>query len=369
MVEIMKTRSGNTMGKLFSLVIIAMTLGLYSNISHGYGWLTAEDEKQRALKIVGPEKAEGNCAKCHSVETDAWKQTTHFSTFKEAHRSEKAKEILTAMGEKSMKRSTQCRQCHYTSTVKKESVRATYGVSCESCHGAGKDWLAIHVKKGGAEDGADLKWGEAKLETPQEREARLSKSQAAGMINSDMIYDIAKNCFGCHTVPNEQVVNLGDHPAGSGDFELLSWSQGEILHNFASAEGTDKSGQNLPASLNKKRRLFITGKLVDLETTLYNISQSGDQAGKYYLAMIERANKVKAELIEITSGANLNELNALVSGLAEFSADNAKGISEQLSTTTVTFLKSHDGSQLSGLDGFLPTENKGSPFVATPSAE
>lgn len=355
---------------LSHLAFLAFALAFFSTTSMAYGWLTEAQELERAGKIIGPEKEEGNCAKCHSVETDAWKQTKHYSTFKEAHRSEEAKEILAAMGEKSMKRATECRQCHYTSTIKKDSLRATYGVTCESCHGPAKEWLSIHVKQGGDPDGADLKWGEAKLETPEQHASRLGKSQELGMISSDMIYGIAKNCFGCHTVPNEKVVNVGGHPAGSDDFDLVAWSQGELLHNFATAEGTDKSGQNLPASIEKQRRLFITGKLVDLETTLTNISQTQDQSGKYYAAMVERATKVSTELKTIVKSAGLSDLAPVVNGLpGAFTAANAGEFAAKLASATQAFLSTHDGSDLGALDAFLPTETKGSPFVPAPSAE
>lgn len=366
----MNKHYGKHQFNLCHLVFLAFTLTFFSGTSFAYGWLTEAQELERASKIIGPEKEEGNCAKCHSVETDAWKQTKHYSTFKEAHRSDEANEILAAMGEKSMKRATECRQCHYTSTIKKEKLRASYGVTCESCHGPAKEWLSIHVKQGGDPDGADLKWGEAKLETPEQHAARLGKSNELGMISSDMIYGIAKNCFGCHTVPNEKVVNVGGHPAGSEDFDLVAWSQGELLHNFATAEGTDKSGQNLPATIEKRRRLFITGKLVDLETTLINISQTQDQNGKYYAAMVERAAKVSAEIKNIVKVASLNDLAPVVNGLpGAFTADNAGDLASKLATATKAFLSVHDGSDLSALDALLPSETKGSPFVPAPSAE
>ncbi len=50
------------------------------------------------------------------------------------------------------------------------------------------------------------------------------------MIRLHAIYDLAKTCYGCHVVPQEDLVNKGGHRAGSA-FELVSWSQGEVLHN------------------------------------------------------------------------------------------------------------------------------------------
>ena len=58
------------------------------------------------------------------------------------------------------------------------------------------------------------------------------------MNNPHNIYLIARQCYDCHTVPNERLVNVGGHLAGSQDFELVAWSQGMVRHNFLRTGGT-----------------------------------------------------------------------------------------------------------------------------------
>ncbi|SVD60276.1 uncharacterized protein METZ01_LOCUS413130, partial [marine metagenome] len=90
------------------------------------GWMTEEEEIVMASMIVGPTKNDDNCSSCHALETEAWEATSHFATFKTRHRTDEAKEILANMGSKSMKRTGDCRQCHYTSELKNGKVRASF---------------------------------------------------------------------------------------------------------------------------------------------------------------------------------------------------------------------------------------------------
>ena len=101
-----------------------------------------------------------------------------------------------------------------------------------------------------------MAWGEGKSESPADREKRLSAAAAKGMIHSEMTYDIAKNCFGCHTVPNEKLVNVGQHKAGS-DFDLVSWAGGEVRHNYASSPGAPDSPTNREFSAEERRLLYV----------------------------------------------------------------------------------------------------------------
>ena len=119
-----------------------------------------------------------------------------------------------------MKRSTVCRQCHYTSRVKENKVRPAWGVSCESCHAPAGDWNDIHNRQGGNQAAEKLKWGDGKTESSENRVARLGAARDKGMVHSEMLYEIAANCFGCHTVPNETLVNRGGHHVGK-EFDLV----------------------------------------------------------------------------------------------------------------------------------------------------
>ena len=319
---------------------------------------------EAASKIIGPIKNDDNCSTCHTLETDAWQFTRHFATFKDRHRSEEAKVILAAMGERSMKRSSLCRDCHYTTEAKNERLRASFGVSCESCHGAGRDWLAVHSKENGDLSASDLKWGTGKAEPAESRAKRLGAAVDLGMINSEMTYQIAKNCFGCHTVPDEQVVNRGGHLPGS-DFELVSWSQGEVLHNFSSSEGAPNAPTNRPASIEKRRLLFLTGIVVDLETSLRNISNVKEQGGKFHIAMVDRANAAAKKLDSVLSVI-------AAPGIADVTANIPKPIGTDsaidpnapkgLADAITVFLRSSDGTNLKALDPMISNSTKGQPY-------
>lgn len=345
-------------------ILMVVLLGCASFFALANSLMTVEQEMEVASKIVGPIKNDDNCESCHALETEAWQNTRHFATFKDRHRSEEAVAILETIGERSMKRADDCRQCHYTSEVKNDKLRASFGVSCESCHGPARDWLALHSKAGGDTAADDLKWGTGKAEGPMAREKRLGAAQAAGMINSEMIYDIAKNCFGCHTVPNESIVNDGGHKAGS-DFDLVVWSQGEVRHNFSSSAGAPDSPTNREATAEQRRRLYVTGLMVDLETSLENISRVETRGGEFHKAMIARANQARGRVDAVLAATSIPEIQ---SGLAKVTANIDEGATVDAATpialgdATKAFLGNHDGTGLSAIDGLIPTETKGNPY-------
>ena len=174
-----------------------------------------------STKILGHE----SCMKCHGQEVAVWKQTPHFQTFKELHRKPEAKQIAERMGIRSVKRGDLCINCHYTQKQVDGREKAISGISCESCHGAAMDWIAIHNDYGGPAVTRDA-------ESPEHRQERVANAIKHGMQNPANVYLIARSCFNCHTVPNEELVNVGGHIAGSQDFDLVAWSQGIIRHDF-----------------------------------------------------------------------------------------------------------------------------------------
>lgn len=319
----------------------------------------AEVETAVIAKVIGPEGSDNACANCHANEIEAWKQTRHFRTFKDRHRSKEAKAILKNLGIKSMKRSDQCYQCHYTSVLARGKVRVKWGVSCESCHAPAKDWNNIHNKVAGNPKGKTLKWGEGKSESAKDRAARLGAAKAKGMIHSEMTYDIASNCYGCHTVPNETLVNKGKHKAGS-DFELVTWSQGEVRHNFLSSPGAPSKPTNRPATAEEKRRLYAVGALVDLEVTLRNLANVKQKGGDYHKAMVERANRARERVGAVVKAANDAGLTAAVNQVpAKININTSikPDLPQKLSRATQKFAAK--ASSLSAIDGQIPSQVKG----------
>ncbi len=354
-----RTQSSFNLGLLLA-ALAALTIASDA-LAGGNPYKSEAQEKATAAKIIGPDKVENNCQSCHALEYDAWLHSRHYATIKDRHRSPRAKEVLANMGQKSMKRAGDCRQCHYTSIVRNDDLTAKWGVSCESCHGAAADWNPSHNKAGGK----TIEWGTGKSGDAAARAARLKPAVAKGMIQSDDIYGIATNCFGCHTVPNEPLVNKGDHKAGSDDFELASWSQGEVRHSFATSPGAPDSPSNRVGTPNQLRRLFVVGKLVDLEYTLRNISIAQDKGGKFQTAMVKRANDVRAKLGAILSAVPIPDIAGAVNAVPTNITDStpiSASLADNLGKAAQKFVKTHDGSKLGALDSMIPTKTKGTPF-------
>jgi hypothetical protein len=297
-------------------------------------------------KIVGPNE----CAECHKVETEVWKGTHHFSTFLELPRNDKAREIADKMGMRRIKAESLCLTCHFTvQAAAGKEPDAISGISCESCHSAAKDWLKVHSEYSGKKK---------ETETPAEAKARWAKSEAAGMIRPHDFYGLAKNCYGCHVVPQEKLVNTGGHTAGSA-FELVAWSQGEIRHNTWYNDGK----ANPEADPNRKRMMYVVGTAVELETSLRSVGKATERAA-YAVAMARRAAAARTtmdgiakalpsvpEAAEIAAAGNAPGLKLNNDAELSAAADKVAAATKRLSTK-------YDGSTFAGIDSMLPTPDK-----------
>ena len=105
--------------------------------------------QDRALAGDPTETAGPNaCAECHKQEVEAWKGTHHFKTFREMPRNAKGKQIAKRLGVRRIKSESLCLGCHYTVQQKDGGETAVSGISCESCHGAGKEWIKVESTTG-----------------------------------------------------------------------------------------------------------------------------------------------------------------------------------------------------------------------------
>ncbi len=287
-----------------------------------------------SIAVVGPEidpaKVQGAdaCGDCHKPEMDAWEQSTHFATWN-MHRTDKAKAIRDALDLKGRIRVIDlCSTCHYTSQIVRDRRKSITGVSCESCHGPGKDWTGPELHHGKPKDD----------QTPEQREAILKACEEAGMLRPKNIYLVATNCYSCHTVPNEKLVNVGGHPAGS-NFELVSWSQGEVRHSFQYSPDQ----KNREASAERKRVLYVVGALTDYEYSLRALSRAKTPGGKYAKAMEERVARARERLEKIRAALAIDEVRQALTP----DADN-------VSAAAKAFVNNHDGSDLAALDSLIP---------------
>ena len=302
------------------------------------GWVFAEGDPGA---IVGP----GECAECHENIETIWKKTAHYRTFREAHRSEKGKKFVKALGIKRMKSSdAPCAQCHYTVRQRegKKLPRAIAGVSCESCHGAAKEWIKVHSEFSGKEEEEETSIEEAK---------RWVDSEIAGMIRPGNVYRLAQNCMSCHLTPNEDIVNAG-HPIGS-DFELVAWSQGEVRHNI---HYTDENNEASPA---RKRILFVAGAVAELESALRALAEGGK--GDYADNLISRAKAASKKLNDIAKVADAPEVKAMAdaAGVEFKSGDKSlSGVADKIAEQSLNFFARVTGAELSGIDPMLPAPSE-----------
>jgi cytochrome c2 len=237
----------------FSTLVLAGLLGIMSLTSTG----------AIAASNVGPKK----CQECHRAEHDVWKGSAHFKAFRGAHKAKGAKEIAKASGGgKSMRRNQVCVACHYTEVGGKPKA----GPSCESCHGGASEWLSIHNDKA------------------MPKEQRLAAAKDAGMIHSSMLFEIAQNCNGCHTMQNVDPAMAGKlidagHPI-NGDYELVKYSQGQVRHRFYPPDVT----VNQEMSKSELANMFLTGHAVGLVYATNGIAKSDN--AKYKAEMQKRVD-------------------------------------------------------------------------------
>ncbi len=288
------------------------------------------------------------CGECHKESVQAWKGSHHSTTFKDMPRSQAAADIAKKMGIKRIKSESDCLTCHFTSAMVEEKVKPIAGISCESCHGAGANWIDVHSSFGGKDDTAET-------ETAAHREQRYATSEAAGMIRPSNLYALAANCYGCHTVPNEKLVNVGGHPAGS-KFELIRWSQGEVRHNLW------YSKDNNEAPVERRRTLYVIGKMIDLEYALRGVAKATQNAN-YAKAMAKRAKTAIAWLQKINQTQNIAEIDAIIAdvGTAKLKLNNEGPLlatADKVAGHAKAFATNHDGSALAGIDSLLPTADK-----------
>lgn len=305
---------------------------------------SAGDPKQ----VVGPSK----CGECHKVETKIWEHTHHFASYREMPRNEKAVSISRLMGIQRIRSESLCLNCHFTDIEQNGKVEPIAGVSCESCHGPGAGYIKVHSNFSGKKK---------ETETPAERNERWRKAEAAGMVRPHMIYKIAKNCYSCHVVPEEKLVNVGGHQAGS-PFELVSWSQGEIRHNTWYSNGQDEI-----ASKNIQRKMTVIGAAVELETSLRAVGKATQNA-TYAVTMAKRAQTAAQRLQKINEALKLPETEAMMAAAKTARLDLNNGpqlteVANKISTAAEAFDRKYNGSQLGAVDGMIagPQYYKGKP--------
>lgn len=323
---------------LRSIVILSLALLML------YGSGAVGSVASDPAKVVGPNA----CAECHKQEVAAWKQSQHFKTFREMPRNNKAKKIAKRMGVRRVKSESLCLNCHFT-VQEKTKKKPISGISCESCHSAAKDWVKLHSGYSGKT---------AKTETKAEAKVRWKRAESKGMIRPRSLYRLAKNCYGCHVVPQEALVNKGGHRAGSA-FELVSWSQGEVLHNTWHSKGK----QNVPANAARKRMLYLVGLGVELETALRAVGRATTR--KFYaFKMAKRVDRARRQMSAAAKAVpDVPEIKKIIelayaSGLKLNNQSALSAAADSISKLLINISEKYDGSTMGELDRFIPGRDK-----------
>lgn len=279
-------------------------------------------------KVMGPDE----CAECHDVETSIWEETHHFNTFETMPASDEGIDIAERMDIDDPVEAPLCQSCHLTVMGEGNDAEVIAGVSCESCHGAGADWIDVHSEEDKPADQVNAIWAE---------------SEAAGMIRPGNIHALASNCLSCHIVPQEALVNTGQHTPGS-DFELVTYSQGEVRHN------TYHSEDNRPASIEKQRLMLAVGVMVEAERALRALAEATNADGDYATSMQARLKHAGDRIEQYAEATGHPDLNAAAQNLAtdvavgdaglNAIADNLASSAKNLSVTD---------ADLAALDSFL----------------
>lgn len=252
-------------------------------------WVGAMNGAIAAPFTVGPKK----CQECHGAEAKVWEATKHYAAFKTVHKDKRAKPIVKAVGDRRMKKSTTCLQCHYTEASKSAGGKrkTVAGPSCESCHGAASDWINIHNDYGKGVKRAG--------ESAEHKAMRLKKSAEAGMVVPAKLYDVASNCMSCHGLAapgldEKAAAAMMDngHPLKS-EFELVEYSQGSVRHRFYPPNVTTNPEMNV-AELS---RLYVVGQAAALVSASAAVKKSVH--AKYKAAQQRRIDKATKVLMAV----------------------------------------------------------------------
>ncbi len=299
--------------------------------------------KPDIAKVVGAD----TCTKCHGAEVQTWMTTPHFLTFDALHRLPEAKQIADRLGVRSVKRDGECVRCHYTEQLVRDRPRIVAGISCESCHGGGRDWLEKHADYGGTGVTKDS-------ETPEHKTLRRAESISAGMNNPSNLYLIARQCLDCHTTPNERLVNVGGHRPGSPEFELVAWSQGKLRHNFQCTGGAT----NEPSSPARLRVMYVVGLMTDLEFSLRAVANATEVATFGQASAALRGERQAPPLGSAAfnrSSTTKTRIDAV--GSIKLTANNAaelKAAADAIGQAAYKFAAEANGEELGALDSLLP---------------
>lgn len=374
MYRMIRPRLGHTLAGLIPLVVLSLTVVVWSDSPE-----TKSDtppaptsgDTAKATLIESPHKVmglrAGDCKKCHPSEVAQWMKTVHFNSanLKLLAYEGNTKKYADEMGVKpsDLMGNSICGDCHGTKRVNEQgNVAVISGVSCESCHGAagGDDgWLNRHQSYHAS------KPVPRNEETAEHKQARLKAIDASGMVRAPHVLQMARQCFQCHFVQDDKLVAAGHKRFSS--FDYLSYTEGEIRHNFLLDRTKNDDAPSLwklnskGVSANRKRLKLVIGGMVHLEMTLRARATAGPAKVAEIGGMVAAANGF---LTQVNAIGGTDETKSAMVPIEKFGLlfaplptdkDVYTSMADKVAKATEEFVKNHDGSKLATLDAIVGT--------------
>ncbi|MGI9625439.1 MAG: multiheme c-type cytochrome, partial [Longimicrobiales bacterium] len=193
-------------------------------------------------------------------------------------------------------------------------------------------------------------------ETEAHRAQRIQGSIDGGMLRpSGDLYAVAANCFECHTVPIEDLVNTGGHTTGSGRFELVEWA-GRIRHNYVTAQW-ESGADNREPSADRNRVTYAVGRLLDYEFGLRGLANA-TQDGRYAKGMERRVSQAYRQLEAVANLVPIPEVVEVLrlgKDLPLLPGNEARltQAADAIRSQGQAFTSRSDGTELAALDGLV----------------
>jgi len=317
---------------IFSTLLSTLVLGSTASAAD---WDIAQD--------IDPDQVVGHkaCAECHQAEVAAWEKSPHALKSWSLLEKGEAKEIAERLGIGNVTADRRCTTCHGTQQ-KASNLKA---ISCESCHGAAggeSGWFEVHSNFGAGLDPKDPASREKEIEADYHK--RLADCDRLGMRRSENLYALAKNCFECHTVPNETLVNEGGHPTETKAFEMVEFSQGDVRHNFQLNQSENAEAPTLwtgarfdaegRTAAGRRSLMYVVGQLAACEVSLRSRATATGR-GKFLTATNKRILDIKGNLEDIHEKAAIKEVQEVLDALKPIKRSSLRKVTSQDPTTFV----------------------------------
>ena len=189
------------------------------------------------------------------------------------------------------------------------------------------------------------------------------------MIRPQAIHSLASNCMDCHIVNNEKLVAAG-HKAAS-NFELVSWSGGEVRHNFFMDKSTNAPAPSLWMATEKRtaaqrdRIKFTVGMLAQIEMALRRrAAAKGPNYVPQVGALVAQLNGRLLQINGVGPTPQTEQAAGMVAPMMGLlfvaqgsDKDTYSKAADKLSELAKQLVEGNDGSKLQGLDavtGLVP---------------